>query len=201
MRAGTTQEQPGHTQQHKRCSQHHAHNHTQRLRAGRELGWFVASRVRGQRNFSTSGGFAGFSLWDVNATETVDFLSAEYQRAAGPRRVHRGCRLHGSGWDPTSEETHLGGNKSPSIVVGVSRVTSRGGAGMLPELNNKLLFISICLRSRARSKVGQDGERSWASLVWVAWRFHRVQRGNERRSSATWRCSQLLHCSGSLSII
>lgn len=48
----------------------------------------VALGVRGQRGFTTSGGFSGFSRWDLNTTET-NFLFGKYQRVADLRRSKR----------------------------------------------------------------------------------------------------------------
>lgn len=51
---------------------------------GCEVDWFVAVGVRGQRNFTTRGGFGGFSHWDLNTTETPSFLFGIYQRTVDP---------------------------------------------------------------------------------------------------------------------
>lgn len=39
------------------------------LSSGCEVGRFAAAGVRGHRNFTTSGGFSGFSRWDLNTTK------------------------------------------------------------------------------------------------------------------------------------
>lgn len=51
---------------------------------GCEVDWFVASGVRGQRNFTTRGGFSGFSHWELNTTETSNFLFGKYQSRVDP---------------------------------------------------------------------------------------------------------------------
>lgn len=44
-----------------------------------------------QRNLTTSGGLSGFSHWDLNTTETPNFLFGTYQRMADPF-VLEACR-------------------------------------------------------------------------------------------------------------
>lgn len=87
----TTQEgMQGHTQT-SQCARTHTsalafmHTHTHTLHtsqesSGCEVDRFVASGVGGKKNFTTSGGFSGFSHWDVNTTETPNFLFGKYQK-------------------------------------------------------------------------------------------------------------------------
>lgn len=67
------------------CSGTRARAHTDTLytsqeSSGCEVDRFVASGVGGKRNFTTSGGFSGFSHWDGNTAETPNFLFGKYQK-------------------------------------------------------------------------------------------------------------------------
>lgn len=83
-------------QSHKRNTVAHIQTHTRMyesvcLSSGCEVDRFAASGARGQRNFTTSRGLSGFSRWDLNTTETPNFLFGRYQRIGDPLSS-KGCR-------------------------------------------------------------------------------------------------------------